>query len=896
MPTRSGRRPGNRRPACTRDSERPPDVRPIPSALDGAAHRLGLHRAGGEGLALQRAPVGRLHPAGRRSLPAPRVRGRARDPLRRGGRAAHPDGPEHRRRLAGRGPDDRAQDDPDARRARRPQALHRRPGRGLQRRMVPGAEGPPVVRRVPAGLGARPRPSPPLRVPGRASRRGLQHERRVQPRGDPAAERAVVPRRDGRRGGLAAGVRGHRGPALPSDPRDRDPDPDLRHRDAVHDARVPPRRDRGDHPLPARGARPPHVGEMQPDPPGRRPGPGHRHRRPRVRRRADPRRSLWPRPDLGGRDPDVRAAPGGRRRRRARLRPQALEHAGGAELARRVRPGPHDVPVGPRPARRHGEPRLGDHRGARRRSAAVLRRRRRLLQRRRPAGRGHAHDHRLLRPPEVGWLPADAAIPGARGRRLRRGGGRPHRRPHPPDRRRRRLRGRPCRRRGLRELQPARLRRPGRARLALPQGRLPHGPLQDAAPAGPVRLHRGALSRRVPGRPAGAGVHARRSRRRSRRGRPHHPDGQPAAFDPGAGLRSPVREHVHPDAPGPAARDPPDQALHHGAGGRSRAARGAAPRRPPRRDHRRRAGRPGRGRVAGARRDRRDDLRGAPVRGWDGGRGDPGLPAAAGADRPGRRGPRAARRRDPLRRPGGDRRHGRVTQRRRVLCGLRRGRRPAREAARPARGGCRGRHRRRDVPAGRPRGPTRRGGAARGRRRRGRHGDGLRPLGASRRGLVCRPRLPPHDRPDAGRPRGDPRPPRGGDRDRRAGPPCRPPRRGRPACRRGLRPYGVPRRARRLRPQGPLRRPGLRVRDRGGHPRPRDQPAPGPRRLRGSAAEAHAGRLRRRGPGDVRDVDPGRLRRRRCGGPGPRVDREGGRGRQAGRRRHRGQPGRRRVG
>ncbi len=48
----------------------------------------------------------------------------------------------------------RAQDGPDARRARGRQALHRRGGRGLQRRVVAGAQGLRVVRRVPARLGA----------------------------------------------------------------------------------------------------------------------------------------------------------------------------------------------------------------------------------------------------------------------------------------------------------------------------------------------------------------------------------------------------------------------------------------------------------------------------------------------------------------------------------------------------------------------------------------------------------------------------------------------------------------------------------------------------------------------------------------------------------------------
>ena len=176
-----------------------------------------------------------------------------------------PAGPEHRRRLARRRPRHRAQDDPDARRARRQQALHRRHRRGLQRRVEPGAARPRVVRRVPPGLGPRPRAAPDARLPRRAAGRPLQHERRLQPRGDPPAERPVVPRRDGRRVGLAAGVRRRRRPALPGRPRGRDPGPPVRHDDALDDARLPAGRDRGDHPLPARGARPPHLGEVQPD-------------------------------------------------------------------------------------------------------------------------------------------------------------------------------------------------------------------------------------------------------------------------------------------------------------------------------------------------------------------------------------------------------------------------------------------------------------------------------------------------------------------------------------------------------------------------------------------------------------------------------------------------------
>lgn len=53
------------------------------------------------------------------------------------------------------------------------------------------------------------------------------------------------------------------------------------------------------------------------------------------------------------------------------------------------------------------------------------------------------------------------------------------------------------------------------------------------------------------------------------RGRPDHPPRQPAAGDPGAGLRPP-RAHVRPDAPRRAARDPPGEAVHRGRGGGGR--------------------------------------------------------------------------------------------------------------------------------------------------------------------------------------------------------------------------------------------------------------------------------------------------------------------------------------
>ncbi len=61
-------------------------------------------------------------------------------------------------------------------------------------------------------------------------------------------------------------------------------------------------------------------------------------------------------------------------------------------------------------------------------------------------------------------------------------------------------------------------------------------------------------------------------------GRRDHPPRQPAARDPRPGLRPPVREHLHPHPPRPAARDPPGQALHHGARGGGLASRRCRPR------------------------------------------------------------------------------------------------------------------------------------------------------------------------------------------------------------------------------------------------------------------------------------------------------------------------------
>ncbi len=76
---------------------------------------------------------------------------------------------------------------------------------------------------------------------------------------------------------------------------------------------------------------------------------------------------------------------------------------------------------------------------------------------------------------------------------------------------------------------------------------------------------------------------------------------------------------------------------------------------------------------------------------------------------------------------------------------------------------------------------------------RRRHGDGLRAHGAPPGRLVRLAGLPPHHRPDAGRPGGDPGHPGGGHRDRGAGPARRPAGRGRQACGARLHPDRVPR-------------------------------------------------------------------------------------------------------
>ena len=137
-------------------------------------------------------------------------------------------------------------------------------------------------------------------------------------------------------------------------------------------------------------------------------------------------------------------------------------------------------------------------------------------------------------------------------------------------------------------------------------------------------------------------------------------------------------------------------------------------------------GRPGGRRVAGVRRRRGHDLRGASVRRRHGRRCDPQLPVAAGPDRPGPRRPRAPGRRHPIRPACRRRHHARRAAGGRVRGHLRGRGRPAGEATRPAGRGLQRRDRRRDLPAERAGGPAGRDRRPRGRRGRRRHRHGLR--------------------------------------------------------------------------------------------------------------------------------------------------------------------------
>ena len=88
--------------------------------------------------------------------------------------------------------------------------------------------------------------------------------------------------------------------------------------------------------------------------------------------------------------------------------------------------------------------------------------------------------------------------------------------------------------------QPASICRGRSRRVAVSQALLPNGSLEDAARARLLRLHRGALCRRMPGGSEGPAVHERRSGWELPRSGPADPRGQPAAVDPRSRVRPPL--------------------------------------------------------------------------------------------------------------------------------------------------------------------------------------------------------------------------------------------------------------------------------------------------------------------------------------------------------------------
>ena len=143
--------------------------------------------------------------------------------------------------------------------------------------VVPGIEGLRIVRRIPQSLGADPRPAPQVRLVRRPSRNGLQHERRLQPQGHVAAQRAVVFRRHGRRLRVPARLHRHCGGALSGRARHRHSVAVVGHDHFVDDARLP-RPDEIEkislYLLEDAGVA--HLGQVQSDLAGSRSGPRHR--------------------------------------------------------------------------------------------------------------------------------------------------------------------------------------------------------------------------------------------------------------------------------------------------------------------------------------------------------------------------------------------------------------------------------------------------------------------------------------------------------------------------------------------------------------------------------------------------------------------------------------------
>ena len=406
--------------------------------------------------------------------------------------------------------------------------------------------------------------------------------------------------------------------------------------------------------VPARGARPAHLGEVQPDAAGRGAGAGHRQRRARATGtcRSPTRPSAT---TCGGTTPCpmFRRPAAGRGRARGLAFGLKLSNTLEVENWRSVFDRrPDDVPVGPGAPRGHREPGGDDRRGVRGRPAALVRRRRRLLQRGRPAGRAACAPSRSARTSSRRAATCACSSTSSTSRRpsTRSGAGPPTssagrslaaRLPRPTAPRRRA-------RFNLRRYAD-RTRRDWRYRKAsfrTDRSKTPRAlglfdciaaPCVDECPvdqqvphymaavrSGDFRRPRGSPAWTTRCRPSSAGsatttartpASARTSTSRWRSGR----------SSASSWSRSASR-----------------------SSSRGRPATGSAGG-----DHRRRPGRAWRPREWLAHRGLRGhDLRGAPVPRRHGRRGHPGLPPAAGADRPGPRRPRAPRRRDPLRADG----------------------------------------------------------------------------------------------------------------------------------------------------------------------------------------------------------------------------------------------------
>jgi len=490
----------------------------------------------------------------------------------------------------------RAEDRPAHGRTDDPAAVHRHDGRGLQRRVVPGTEARGVGPRIRGGVGPRAPAAARSRLGtrgagGSPARRDLRHERRLRPGGDPA------PAHDQVHGHPRGCVRGARTPArddrprLPRLRRHRDPLGNRQQRHAVHDARVSARRDRADRTIPARGARPPHGREAQPDPAREGGGPRHPARAPRLQGDRHSRRGVRSRPAVRpGAGADL-LVEGNRRRPGPHLRRQADQHAGHAE-PRRMASRRRDVHVGPCP--------LPGHDDALRPAPARLRRRPPcfLFGGRR---RGERRDHPPVRRPArhgVHGLP--------QARRLC---------PHDPVGRESgwshaaggrdepgRLVGKPALQRGGR--------RGGCAEgTAVQEERVPLRSPQGRVGARSLGLRGCALRGSVRGRAGRAGVRLADCRGAVRLGARGDPRAQPAARGDRLRLQPPVPDPVHPQRLRGNRRHPRTQAYCRGARARGVPAPPQGADRPARRDHRLGPVGPGRRRVPRLERCAGDHLR-----------------------------------------------------------------------------------------------------------------------------------------------------------------------------------------------------------------------------------------------------------------------------------------------